>query len=129
MASIDVLRLVRDPFTQIAVTGAVLLSFLAVIFVFALSSSDAGKESNGPMGTFRAYMQFAYGCFMKPHSGDGGQSQQAALESFYKVQASAYDKTRTPLLKGREDMLGLVASQIKQASFQRKPVWIDVSCT
>lgn len=47
-------------------------------------------------------------------------------------QASVYDATRKRLLCGREDMLGLLAAQLKYRESQRelsKPVWVDVSTT
>lgn len=51
-------------------------------------------------------------------------------ESFYKAQADVYDATRTRLLKGREDMLGLVAAQLKHRTeaglISQRPVWVDV---
>jgi betaine lipid synthase len=41
-----------------------------------------------------------------------------------------YDATRTRLLKGREDMLGLVAAQLKHRCeaglISQRPVWVDV---
>ena len=40
-------------------------------------------------------------------------TQQDALESFYGQQAGAYDNTRKVLLRGREDMLALVAAQLE----------------
>lgn len=74
--------------------------------------------------------QFVYACFFKPHTGDGTGSQQDALESFYKSQASIYDATRSRLLQGREDMLALVAAQVKhrQGTGQAttKPIWVDI---
>lgn len=69
---------------------------------------------------------------MKPHDGDGtGNGQQDALESFYKAQAGVYDVTRKTLLRGREDMLGLVAAQlVRKAASERthdtKRIWVDV---
>lgn len=52
-------------------------------------------------------------------------------ESFYKAQASVYDATRVNLLQGREDMLGLVAAQLKHRAesglISQRPVWVDVS--
>lgn len=52
-------------------------------------------------------------------------------ESFYKAQADVYDATRTRLLRGREDMLGLVAAQLKHRCeaglVSQRPVWVDVS--
>jgi hypothetical protein len=52
-------------------------------------------------------------------------------ESFYKAQAGVYDATRVQLLRGREDMLGLVAAQLKHRTeaglISQRPVWVDVS--
>jgi betaine lipid synthase len=47
-------------------------------------------------------------------------------------QASVYDATRRRLLRGREDMLGLVAAQLKHKVESKeikaeKAVWVDVS--
>ena len=77
--------------------------------------------------TLQAYWRFAYGSFFKPHTGDGHGDQQEALESFYQSQAVAYDITRTTLLRGRDDMIELVAAQLKDGSFATKPIWVDVS--
>lgn len=56
---------------------------------------------------------------------------ELAQESFYKAQASVYDATRVQLLRGREDMLGLVAAQLKHRAeaglISQRPVWVDVS--
>ncbi|KAF2398294.1 hypothetical protein EJ06DRAFT_564610 [Trichodelitschia bisporula] len=122
MAILGLEQLVQDPRAQIAVVGAVLVFFL--VAVFGLSSVDATKLSL--QETLAAYARFVYACFLKPHSGDGTGSQQDALESFYKAQAGVYDTTRSRLLHGREDMLGLAASQLKQMSFATKPIWIDI---
>lgn len=68
-----------------------------------------------------------------PSTGDGtSNGQQDALESFYKAQAGVYDATRKRLLKGREDMLGLVAAQLvhkaaKERTHDPKRIWVDVS--
>lgn len=74
--------------------------------------------------------QFAWSCFFKPHTGDGTGSQQDALESFYKSQANIYDATRSKLLQGREDMLALVAAQVKYrrdtGQINKKPIWVDI---
>jgi len=68
---------------------------------------------------------------LKPHTRDGSDSQQDALESFYKAQAGVYDATRRRLLRGREDMLGLVAAQLmnktaKDQTHIPKRIWVDV---
>ena len=75
-------------------------------------------------------LRFCWTCFLKPHTGDASYAQQDALESFYKTQASVYDATRTRLLRGREDMLGLVAAQVthrvENGEIRPKPIWVDV---
>ncbi|EME77424.1 uncharacterized protein MYCFIDRAFT_191528 [Pseudocercospora fijiensis CIRAD86] len=75
-------------------------------------------------------LRFAYTCFLKPHTGDASGNQQDALESFYKSQASIYDVTRSKLLQGREDMLALVAAQVKHrrdtGQISKKPIWVDI---
>ncbi|EON98336.1 putative 3-amino-3-carboxypropyl transferase protein [Phaeoacremonium minimum UCRPA7] len=80
----------------------------------------------------RSIFLFCYSCFLKPHKGDGKGTQQDALESFYKAQAGVYDSTRKTLLRGREDMLALVAAQLKSRAQNggrrkgKKTVWVDV---
>lgn len=116
--------LTRDPLVQIGLTGFGIIAFLTIIFATAFISP---KNQTGLVGTVGAYLRFFYACFFKPHSGDGTGSQQDALESFYKSQAEVYDATRSRLLHGREDMLALVGSQLKQATFgNKKPIWVDV---
>ncbi|RYN78272.1 hypothetical protein AA0120_g11018 [Alternaria tenuissima] len=116
----------RDPFHQLTVTLCVVGVFLSV--VFALAFRPRSKEQ--APSTFEAYLKFIYGCFLKPHTGDGSGSQQDALESFYKAQADVYDATRLKLLRGREDMLGLVAAQLKHRTeanlISQRPVWVDI---
>ena len=65
----------RDPFHQLTVTLCVVGVFLAV--VFALAFRPRCKEQ--APSTFEAYLKFIYGCFLKPHTGDGSGSQQDAL--------------------------------------------------
>lgn len=98
--------------------------------VFASTHSEGNAASETP-GLVRSLLLFAYGCFLKPHEGDGKGTQQDALESFYKAQAGIYDTTRSTLLKGREDMLALVAAQLEAKSnmgglHKPKRVWVDV---
>ena len=68
-----------------------------------------------------------YATFLKPHQ---GQDQQTALENFYNSQADVYDASRRSLLRGREDMLSLVAAQLRyrqeNGSQVPKPVWVDL---
>ena len=123
----DVFQFATDPREKVALVGLVVFLFLAAVFVVAFVEHD--KHFHLALSeNVRAYLSFIYNCFLKPHTGDNNGNQQEALESFYKAQAHAYDTTRTRLLRGREDMLGLVASQLRQKEFARKPVWVDV-CT
>jgi betaine lipid synthase len=130
MAFLDTIPFVHDPFSKILFVGLTLLLFVSAVFLF--SFVDAPKFLSLPE-TVLSYAKFFYACFLKPHSGDTTGNQQDALESFYKAQAAAYDSTRSRLLHGRENMLGLVAAQLKMKldEFQpsAKPVWIDVSST
>jgi betaine lipid synthase len=91
----------------------------------------------------KPYAIFFYTCFLKPFSGKKptrrgsiSSNQQDALESFYKGQAAIYDATRVQLLKGREDMLALAATQLKLRAEKRvssgggvggpRPIWVDI---
>lgn len=79
----------------------------------------------------KSFCLFFYSSFIKPHQRDSKGTQQDALESFYKTQAGAYDATRKVLLRGREDMLALVAAQLKgklgpDAKGDKKRIWVDV---
>jgi betaine lipid synthase len=65
----------RDPFYQLAVALCFVGILVATVFVYAASSK--GKERS--VGTLEAYLKFIYGCFLKPHTGDGSGSQQDAL--------------------------------------------------
>jgi betaine lipid synthase len=132
-----------DPFQQLTLAVGVVGIFLATIFAFAFRSTSDKQAT----GSLQAYLKFIYGCFLKPHTGDGTGNQQDALvcllncytrhranckqESFYKAQADVYDATRVRLLRGREDMLGLVAAQLKHRTnaglISQRPVWVDVS--
>ncbi|KAF1959847.1 betaine lipid synthase [Byssothecium circinans] len=111
------------PFNLVVLSIAIIGIFLFTVFVFA------SKRKKGEPSTIQAYLKFFYACFVKPHTGDGSGSQQDALESFYKAQADVYDATRTRLLKGRGDMLGLVAAQLKHRCeaglVSQRPVWVD----
>jgi betaine lipid synthase len=131
MASLTPSILPKDPHTQIIIVGATLVLLIGVVFAVTFQSTNKGDEENpSAVGSF---LRFFYASFLKPHNGDGlGEGQQAALESFYKAQAGVYDATRKSLLRGREDMLGLVAAQLVQkAASERthdpKRIWVDVS--
>ena len=113
-------KLLSAPLAQNACTffAAFLLIFL--LFYFVLKHP-----------TLNNAIRFCWSCFLKPHTGDSSRNQQDALESFYKAQASIYDATRMRLLRGREDLLGLAAAQVKQrvesGALPQKLVWVDVS--
>ncbi|KAF2761212.1 betaine lipid synthase [Pseudovirgaria hyperparasitica] len=117
----------QDPVHEVGIVIFFLAVFLVITFIAASWPSKDGKPNPYSL---HAYLKFAYNCFLKPHTGDGTGNQQDALESFYSAQASIYDATRAKLLTGREDMLGLVAAQLKHkvhtGQFTRKPVWVDV---
>ncbi|KAK1731843.1 hypothetical protein CaCOL14_009026 [Colletotrichum acutatum] len=128
MASLggNILPLDLDLKTTFAGLSAVALSGL--LFSKLLSKNDA--ESLEAPGLFKSFLLFFYSCFIKPHNGDKKGNQQDALESFYNKQAGAYDATRKVLLQGREDMLALVAAQLKAKGPKKgnkaKRVWVDV---
>ena len=124
MPLFDFLPLPYSPVSQVVLVGTAILLFLTAVFLFAFV--DAPKSARLPE-TAISFAKFFFACFLKPHSGDKTGSQQDALESFYKAQAAAYDATRSRLLHGREDMLGMVAAQLRHREFTKKPVWVDVS--
>lgn len=110
------------------------IALIAGIVLTLLSSRFNFKSDEAP-GRLQSFFLFFYSSFLKPHQGDARANQQDALESFYQKQAGAYDSTRKILLRGREDMLGLVAAQLKSKAEQavtigrnqHKRVWVDVS--
>ncbi|KAJ5758755.1 hypothetical protein N7520_005911 [Penicillium odoratum] len=107
--------------------GAALLVFALVALVLLVSFQQVKVNmDHGPL----TYVKFIWANFLKPHD-RSGSGQQDALESFYRTQATVYDATRHRLLRGREDMLGLVAAQLKHKveSKEIKPgkaVWVDI---
>jgi len=125
MAVADLVRITQDPLIQVGVAGVLVI--LLLVLVFSAAFLDPNRYS-GPLVTLGAYVRFAYACFFKPHTGDDSGNQQDALESFYRAQADVYDHTRRRLLHGREDMLCLVAAQLKQRATKGKPTWVDVRC-
>ncbi|EMC92952.1 hypothetical protein BAUCODRAFT_37864 [Baudoinia panamericana UAMH 10762] len=120
-------RRFSDPTNQVSAASVVLA--LLLIAYFVLSFTDLSVLQKAYNGLYH-YTTFAYSCFLKPHTGDGTGRQQDALESFYKSQASIYDATRRRLLQGREDMLALVAAQVKyrreHGQISQKPIWLDI---
>ena len=107
---------------------------IAVFTGIYLTRTLTRKDAEGRTNVLKSFLAFFWSSFIKPHQGDAKNNQQDALESFYKTQAGAYDATRKYLLRGREDMLGLVASQLQakgNLSPERKGkhslIWVDVS--
>lgn len=119
----------KDPHAQIFIVGVSVILLIGIVFAYTLKP----KNSNQTEPTaWESFVRFVYACFLKPHEGDSGAGQQAALESFYKAQADVYDATRKTLLRGREDMLALVAAQLVQKaardrSHDPRRIWVDVS--
>ncbi|WWC92743.1 uncharacterized protein L201_007702 [Kwoniella dendrophila CBS 6074] len=66
-------------------------------------------------------IRFAYNCFLKPFlvvstkngNNNEGNAHKNKLDTFYSGQADLYDNTRNQLLKGRENMLQLLAAHLK----------------
>jgi betaine lipid synthase len=108
-------------------------ALLGGVCISGLVASRGTGQNNETPGVLRSFFLFFYSCFIKPHQGGSKASQQDALESFYKKQAGVYDATRKVLLRGREDMLALVAAQLEAKaeiasdSNKTKRIWVDVS--
>lgn len=129
MASLTPNMFFKDPHNQIILAGATLVLLIGVVFTITFRSSQ--KEDDEKLSAFGSFLRFFYASFLKPHTGDSGNGQQDALESFYKAQAGVYDATRRTLLRGREDMLGLVAAQLVQKAARErthdpKRIWVDI---
>lgn len=116
-----------DPINQISLASVFVVLLVLTYFILSFTELSILRKT---YNAWKEYGKFAYSCFLKPHTGDGSGSQQDALESFYKAQASIYDVTRTKLLQGRQDMLALVAAQVKyrreQSQVSQKPIWVDI---
>jgi len=131
---VDVVSAVaRDAHAQVLFVALSFCAVLSAILRITFGGNAKKVHDDSPY-TLYAYWKFFYASFLKPHTGDGSAAgQQAALESFYSAQAVAYDATRSRLLRGREDMLGLVAAQLQyrrekdQVMSGKKPIWVDVS--
>ncbi|PQE06604.1 hypothetical protein CJF31_00009725 [Rutstroemia sp. NJR-2017a BVV2] len=133
MASLTLNILLVDSYSPVLLAGATLLLFIGIVFaanLFLFKKEDAEEEENP--NAFKSFLRFFYASFLKPHSGDGTENgQQDALESFYKAQAGVYDATRKRLLRGREDMLALVAAQLvnkaaRERTHDTRRIWVDI---
>ncbi|KAL1976867.1 hypothetical protein VTN31DRAFT_3149 [Thermomyces dupontii] len=117
-------------FGSLHMAMAVVALFVCAVVVSALAFS-LRKPKIPFADTLLSYARFAYASFLKPYEKprDGPLNQQHSLESFYRSQASVYDTTRKRLLRGREDMLGLVAAQLKYRMSKHglsQPIWVDI---
>lgn len=65
----------RDPFSQLTIALCFIGILITTIFVYALRPKSKARN----VTTVEAYLKFVYGCFLKPHTGDGSGSQQDAL--------------------------------------------------
>jgi len=65
----------RDPFYQLTIALCFVGILIATVFLYALKPKSKGSS----VSTVEAYLKFIYGCFLKPHTGDGSGSQQDAL--------------------------------------------------
>jgi|SRR6266699_5038425 len=131
MASLGGSILPLDVGNKLLFGGIALFVCSAIGYSKFFKRSQRSDEKPNPI---KSLVLFCYSCFLKPHR-DGKGSQQEALESFYRTQASVYDVTRKTLLKGREDMLALAAAQLARRSDDgprsksgvHKRIWVDVS--
>ena len=71
---------------HIALAAGLILAFIGLVFTF----QSLGRKSfaANSLNEARQWLRFFYVSFLKPHNGDTGNSQQGALESFYKAQVS-----------------------------------------
>ncbi|KAK3712950.1 hypothetical protein LTR37_008835 [Vermiconidia calcicola] len=125
--SADIYRRLTDPLAQISFASVCLIVIVAAYLIFSFTELSLLRKT---YNVIHHYGTFAYTCFLKPHSGDRNGKQQDALESFYGSQATIYDATRAKLLQGRQDMLALVAAQVKHrrrtGQVSQKPIWVDI---
>lgn len=119
------------------IDNKILFAGIAVVLCTIIGLSKLtflNRKGDETPSLIKSILLFCYSCFIKPHKGDSKGTQQDALESFYQTQAGVYDVTRKTLLKGREDMLALVAAQLIQRvndevenkARPRKRIWVDV---
>jgi betaine lipid synthase len=131
MASLGGNILPLDNQSKIYLAGVSVVLLVGVCFSTSLFTKSTKGDDNPSLP--KALWLFVYACFLKPHDGDKKGTQQDALESFYKNQAGVYDATRRGLLKGREDMLALAASQLEHRAKKegkvmesKRRIWVDV---
>ncbi|EAA36182.1 hypothetical protein GE21DRAFT_2268 [Neurospora crassa] len=122
LPSLSVTRTLADLNFNTTTTKSIFFTGVAVLVFLVTTSNYSRKttkneddnEDEGNPSSLKSLLLFCYSCFIKPHATAGTTgTQQDALESFYRSQADIYDATRGTLLKGREDMLALAASQLR----------------
>lgn len=105
---------------ELSSTSSILYSVFALVFlVLALRIRSQ----------IYLLLRFIWSCFLAPIG--HGSAQKDRLDKFYGSQAEIYDATRGRLLRGREDMLRLTASHVKDQLARgdwngKKLVWVDI---
>lgn len=109
--------------------------FVYANFIKPLHTPSSAGATSGQQQALENFYQtqvLPYHHHQRPHhgstrAGDGDETYQRLVLTLCE-QASVYDATRRRLLRGREDMLGLLAAQVslKMASKDHKPIWVDV---
>ncbi|KAI9808195.1 MAG: hypothetical protein M1825_004652 [Sarcosagium campestre] len=124
------LRFLTEKNLAFILPGVILAIIVLLALAFSTLTYPSLKGVQDVSEFLQNYWRFFRASFLKSHARDQTGGQQGALENFYKSQAQAYDATRKRLLRGREEMLILVAAQIHYAfdsrSDEDRPVWIDL---
>ncbi|KAK4940000.1 hypothetical protein LTR10_019852 [Elasticomyces elasticus] len=112
---------------ELAIIG---IGFTVLVTILGCLVYQLGGQLTMDKLTSHPYVRFAYACMIKPHDAKYDDGQQSALESFYAAQANVYDATRKRLLRGREDMLAILAAKLQARMVvnneTKKPVWYDI---
>lgn len=75
-----------EPETGILVLGLGIAFFVLIALV--ASYLELNVSTSPDKFSLTPYLKFAYASFLKPHTGQVGDGQQSALESFYAAQVS-----------------------------------------
>lgn len=97
-----------DPETGILVVGVGIAFFvlLALVTPYLQPSTSISRDKF----SLTPYLKFAYVSFIKPHTGEVGNGQQSALESFYAAQVSP-TATKTSFLLMRSRLLCMMPQE------------------
>lgn len=109
--------------TGLLITGVAIVCFVLLALVahyFELSTSTTSDKF-----FLAPYLQFAYICFLKPHTGQSNEGQQSALESFYSAQVSSVAEKQRQFLPSS----GFDLRCHKETAFEgtRRNAWIGHS--